>query len=339
MKLNIKSIKAKKEYEKPVEYWMSYSDLMAGLLMGFMLLISVVILLYRTEIQTQLHELTIKNEKLKELDKVSNEAIKNLNKSIEEQKKTREKLSSKELTLKDRDEELRKLTEKEKETIEKLHKLIKYQTQMLLENEEQKKKLTELEKVQTDMVSKLDSKQKEIDRIIGIKQRIIENLLGKFKDTGLNLSIDAQSGAIKFAEGILFEYNKAELTEAGKKQMLQFIPHYVETLFGDAGLKKYISQIIIEGHTDDKGSYMYNLELSQKRAFAVAAFIQSEEMPDFKYKKEFTDLLTANGRSFNQPVYIEKGIVDKEKSRRVEFKFRMKEMEKVNEIKRIIEKE
>ena len=241
MKLNPHTIKKKKELEPPVEYWMSYSDLMAGLLMGFMLLISIVILLYRSEIQVQLKELEIKNEKLKELDKVSREALVKLNKSIEEQKKTRAKLKDKEKSLQQKDEELRKLTAKEKETIKKLNELIKYQSQMLLENEEQKKKLEELEKQREEILSKLDEKQKEIERIVGIKQQIIENLLGKFKGTGLKLSIDSQTGAIKFAEGILFEYNKWELTDEGKKQLIQFIPHYVETLFGDKELNKYIS--------------------------------------------------------------------------------------------------
>jgi chemotaxis protein MotB len=83
---------------------------------------------------------------------------------------------------------------------------------------------------------------------------------------------------------------------------------------------------------------MYNLELSQKRAFEVAKFIQSEEMPNFKYKKEFTRLLTANGRSFSQPVLDKNGKIDAEKSRRVEFKFRLKEMEKIREIERIMKK-
>lgn len=44
--------------------------------------------------------------------------------------------------------------------------------------------------------------------------------------------------------------------------------------------RDYISQIIIEGHTDDEGSYMYNLELSQNRALAVVKKIYDENFPD-----------------------------------------------------------
>jgi chemotaxis protein MotB len=48
-------------------------------------------------------------------------------------------------------------------------------------------------------------------------------------------------------------------------------------------------------------------------------------------------LVTANGRSYSQPVLSTDGSVDPEKSRRVEFKFLLKEMEKIEEIKGIIQ--
>ena len=39
---------------------------------------------------------------------------------------------------------------------------------------------------------------------------------------------------------------------------------------------RYVSEIIIEGHTDTNGSYIYNLELSQQRAFSVAKYCLTE---------------------------------------------------------------
>ena len=47
-------------------------------------------------------------------------------------------------------------------------------------------------------------------------------------------------------------------------------------------------------------------------------------------------LLTAKGRSFSDPVYRADGTVDMSASRRVEFKFRLKDSEMIEEMNRIL---
>ena len=51
----------------------------------------------------------------------------------------------------------------------------------------------------------------------------------------------------------------------------QFLPKYCSVLLRD-DYREYVSEIIIEGHTDTNGSYIYNLELSQQRTFSVAKY-------------------------------------------------------------------
>ena len=48
------------------------------------------------------------------------------------------------------------------------------------------------------------------------------------------------------------------------------------------------------------------------------------------------DILTAKGRSYSDPVYDAYGNVDMEASRRVEFKFRLKDSEMIDEIREIL---
>ena len=55
----------------------------------------------------------------------------------------------------------------------------------------------------------------------------------------------------------------------------QFLPKYCSVLLRD-DYREYVSEIIIEGHTDTNGSYIYNLELSQQRAFSVAKYCLTE---------------------------------------------------------------
>ena len=68
----------------------------------------------------------------------------------------------------------------------------------------------------------------------------------------------------------------------------------------------------------------------------MTRFILSDEMPNFEYKDMVPDYITANGRSFSQPIILD-GIIDKEQSRRVEFKFRLRDERANKEIQKIIE--
>lgn len=341
-----------RDHEPPADWWIAYSDLMAGLLLGFMLLIAVVILIYRGEIETQkaeldeqiVHlkqtrsELDVKNAKLKELDGIQQEAIRKLRELTDEQNKSLDALRQKDQTLAEKDQALQQLDETKREAIRRLNELVNNQTEMLTKLHDQEARLAELELTQTEMVGRLESKEKEIQRILGVKRRLVESLVQKFKDSGLSLQVDPETGAIQFAEGILFGYDQWQLTDEGKEQLKRFVPAYVEALFGDKDLKPYVSQVIIEGHTDNKGSWMYNLELSQKRAFEVAQFIQGSDMADFPHREGLRDRLTANGRSYSQPVLGTDGQIDLDRSRRVEFKFLLKEMEKIDEMRTILQR-
>lgn len=185
-----------------------------------------------------------------------------------------------------------------------------------------------------DYQETLAEKQNEIDALLGVREEIISALQTKFSDTDLSLEIDEQTGAIILPGGVFFDTDSTEITNKGIEFLESFIPQYVSILLGP-NFKDYVAQIIIEGHTDDVGSYMYNLELSQNRAFGVVKQIYKEDFTDFKYKETLRDYLTANGRSYSQPIK-EDGKINREKSRRVEFKFRLKDTEMINDVKNIL---
>ena len=99
---------------------------------------------------------------------------------------------------------------------------------------------------------------------------------------------------------------------------------------------QYISEVIIEGHTDTTADYLYNLELSQQRALAVAKYCLDEKSSSVSKDQieQLQKIMTANGRSFSNPVYNSDGSIDMDASRRVEFKFRLKDEEMVEEMAR-----
>lgn len=161
------------------------------------------------------------------------------------------------------------------------------------------------------------------------KLNIIYNIK---KNKELNFQIDSKTGTISLESEILFKSNDYKLSQEGKEILNKFIPKYIDILLNDEKNKKYLDRIIVEGHTDKNGSYLYNLKLSQRRALEVVEYINGDEIGNFKGKEEMRKYLTANGRS-----YIDY-LGDDTKSRRVEFKFILKETETIENLKKVIQK-
>ena len=97
-----------------------------------------------------------------------------------------------------------------------------------------------------------------------------------------------------------------------------------------------MADIIIEGHTDSTGSYEHNLELSQNRALNVAKYCLNMGTLTQTQKTRLKSIITAQGRSFSDPVYDENGVEDQERSRRVEIKFRLKDAEMIQRMNSIL---
>ncbi len=180
--------------------------------------------------------------------------------------------------------------------------------------------------------NELKKKEDVIEELTSVKNKIIAKLRSEFEKEDMKIDIDPLTGAIKLDEKILFNTGEFKLKDEGKEYLKIFIPKYVKIILGDREIKDEISQIIVEGHTDDVGSYIYNMNLSQQRAFEVIQYIY-KEMNDFPNRKELQKYITANGRSKIQLIKNDDGTVNKGKSRRVEFKFRLKEEEVILKIK------
>ncbi len=185
--------------------------------------------------------------------------------------------------------------------------------------------------------SELYQSKQQIEQIVGIRSKLIDSLKTEFAQTSLKISVDSQTGAIAFDSNLLFDYNQDVLNANGTAFLMEFLPKYFSILLSD-DFSEYVAEIIIEGHTDTQGDYMYNLDLSQKRALAVAAFCVSDNQTLFneQNKARLREIVTANGRSMSKPIYNSLGQVDMEKSRRVEIKFRLKDDEMIAEMQKIL---
>jgi len=148
--------------------------------------------------------------------------------------------------------------------------------------------------------------------------------------------VDPNSGAIVLDSAVFFETARSEIKEEGKQLLNRFIPVYLSVLLSEK-YRDYLGEIIIEGHTDSTGTYNNNLRLSQQRALQVALYIL--DMPGLSRAQVqlLQQILTATGRSWADLKVDASGAEDPEASRRVEFKFALRDSDMIEEMKRILE--
>lgn len=221
-----------------------------------------------------------------------------------------------------------KVTYEEKET-----KLEQQKTELEQKNKELEKQNEEI----IEFKKQVKKQEKQLDMIIGVRSQVVKELEKEFEDSNLDMSIDAETGTICFDSSVLFGYNEHKLKKTGIKFLNKFFPKYFDVILKNS-IRDYIAEVIIEGHTDDSGGYLYNLDLSQKRAFAVAEYCLGEKNHMFSRKKleKVREIVTANGRSYYELKYNSKGKVDAKASRRVEVKFRLTEEEMIQEVSNIL---
>ena len=188
--------------------------------------------------------------------------------------------------------------------------------------------------------AQLENQQQQIEQLVGMKTRIITSLSSALKQSGISASVDPVTGSIALESDVLFESGKYDLTEAGRQFVDQFLPVYLDVLFSDE-YESYVSEIIIEGHTDSVGGYLSNLALSQQRALAVASYVLGEQCHAVSadVKNQLRPVVTVNGRSFSDRIFNESGVEDMAASRRVVFKFRLTDEQMIQQLRQILEAE
>ncbi|SDI37636.1 Outer membrane protein OmpA [Halanaerobium congolense] len=176
-------------------------------------------------------------------------------------------------------------------------------------------------KVSQEELEAIQVQIKEIDQT----NKVIDKLEKEF---GEEIEINEDTGDIVVKSDILFDFDEYELKEKGKNFLEDFIPRYLDVMIGDKEIKDNLYRILVVGHTDAKGDYLYNLELSQLRALEVVNYIFSEQIKT-PYKKEVEKYIEAIGRSETEVKKSDNGEILSDESRRVEFKFELRTLEKI----------
>ena len=355
--------------------WRSYSDMMAGLLMLFVLIMCVTLFQaqknYDEKIAEQEERMAMQAQYTNELDqqkltgeqqeallKSQNELLASQKTKLEEQaaklseqqttlKEQEEKLTAQQTSLKEQETKLTQqqttLEEQEKKLSEQQATLKTQESQIAEQKaalEDQEGKLAEQQSALEEQTAKVKEKQAQLDKIIGVKADVIEALRNEFTNHNINVDIDSQTGALLLDSNVMFEFDDTTLLKEGEEVLQQVLPIYCEVLLGEE-YRDNVAEIIIDGYTDTNGTYDYNLELSQKRSLAVAQYLLSidDQFLDEQQMQMLQEKLTVNGHSMSNPILNEDGTVNMEASRRVEVKFRLKDEDMISEMSKIVAEE
>ena len=306
----------KKSENNGFNVWRSYSDMMAGVLLLIVLIMCVTLFQAQKSYNESLQE---RDEKIALQEEYTQELLDKQN-----------ALDKKDETLQNQDAQLttqdEKLAEQEQQLAALAAKL-----------KEQESTLNAQQSALDEKTAQLKDQQAQIDQIIGVKADVIEALKNEFSKNNINVDIDAQTGALTLEASVMFDYDQAELTDAGKQALEQILPIYCKVLLQDDYMK-YLAEIIIDGYTDTDGDYSYNLQLSQQRSLAVAQYLLDIQgnFLDATQSQNLEKYLTVNGHSMANPVLDANGNVDKDASRRVEVKFRLKDEEMIDELNQLL---
>ncbi len=160
------------------------------------------------------------------------------------------------------------------------------------------------------------AEQRKIQREQDIKELMstIQEQSREFPEVKVNES----TYRIDLGNVVQFESARSDIQERGARFLRRYVPVLLKAQESELG-QKWIRRIVVEGFTDQDGTYLYNLGLSLDRSQRVVCVLFASPYPDEQplselQKRQIRDLFLVGGYSFNSMKE------SKEASRRVELK-------------------
>ena len=310
-------------------HWIGYSDMMASLLLVFVLTLCYSMYLYFSTLETKTAELEEQRAVVAAQQSTLDEQTVRLEAQTAQLAQQQEDLESAQASLAEQQAALDAANETLASREEELASL---QSQLA----QQQITLDAQAEVLASQQEALESQTAKIDDLVGVRTQIVSELSSALTASGLKATVDPNSGDITLDSAVFFETASYTIKADGQAMLDQFVPVYLSVLLQDK-YKDYLGHIIIEGHTDTVGEYFMNLELSQNRALSVAKYCLQMRSLTEEQREMLRSILTAQGRSYADPIYNADGTVNMEQSRRVEFKFSLRDAEMIEEMNRILQ--
>jgi flagellar motor protein MotB len=153
------------------------------------------------------------------------------------------------------------------------------------------------------------------------REKDIQELMATIRENSRafpEVKVDESTYRIDLGDVVRFDSGKANIGEDGSRFLRSYVPVLLSAQASELG-QKWIRRIVVEGFTDQDGTYLLNLGLSLQRSQRVVCVLfdrpYAGETPLSEVeKRQIQDLFLVGGYSFNSMK------ASKEASRRVELK-------------------
>jgi chemotaxis protein MotB len=160
-------------------------------------------------------------------------------------------------------------------------------------------------------------------------KRSIEAELGAANRAGKEMVRIGDNGNIVINEGLVFEFNSYAIKKEGKP-LLDTLARALGNVLADASVRENVDAIVVQGHTDERGSAAVNQDLSAKRASAVLSYLfEANKTLEASYGSYFA----ASAYSKFRPLNPAKNEAAYEQNRRIEISVTLKD----SNVRRVID--
>lgn len=171
------------------------------------------------------------------------------------------------------------------------------------------------------------AEQRQIQR-----EREIKELMSTIRDQSRafpEVKVDESTYRIDLGDIVRFESGQSDIQQGSARFLRRYVPVLLQAQAGELG-QKWIRRIVVEGFTDQVGTYLFNLGLSLDRSKRVVCVLFAtpsvgETQMTEAQKRQIRDLFLVGGYSFNSMK------ASKEASRRAELKIEFWSLDEVKE--------
>ncbi|HEY8089943.1 MAG TPA: OmpA family protein, partial [Polyangiaceae bacterium] len=160
-------------------------------------------------------------------------------------------------------------------------------------------KLGEQQAVLAENQRQIDALHAQLQNIAVLRVSVLDKLkqaveaqLGASDEAGAPLVTIGDNGNVVINESLMFEYGSYAIKKEAKP-LLDRLAKALANVLDDPNVRANIDTIVIQGHTDERGSAAFNWDLSAKRATAVLGYL-------FEADRTLAD---AYGRYFSAGAY------------------------------------